>query len=117
MKIQAQREEEILQKIKQKMDRIKATQRKIQPAPTAPKTHFQGKWWNKSRYMRVRWEFSYRLNDYVHDSKHFTNPPFKKHISLSEIPSAILKTIHCFDKMHLNEKKKKKINLTTKYVY
>ena len=43
VKIQAQREEEILQKIKQKMDRIKANQQKLQPALTAPKTHYQGK--------------------------------------------------------------------------
>lgn len=44
VKIQAQREEEILQKIKQKMDRIKANQQKLQPALTAPKTHYQGKY-------------------------------------------------------------------------
>lgn len=44
VKIQAQREEEILQKIKQKMDRIKANQQKLQPALLAPKTHYQGKW-------------------------------------------------------------------------
>lgn len=44
VKIQAQREEEILQKIKQKMDRIKANQQKLQPALAAPKTHFQGKY-------------------------------------------------------------------------
>lgn len=43
VKIQAQREEEILQKIKQKMDRIKANQQKLQPAITSPKTHYQGK--------------------------------------------------------------------------
>lgn len=44
VKIQAQREEEILQKIKQKMDRIKANQQKLQPAITSPKQHYQGKW-------------------------------------------------------------------------
>lgn len=44
VKIQAQREEEILQKIKQKMDRIKANQQKLQPALAAPKTHYQGKY-------------------------------------------------------------------------
>lgn len=43
VKIQAQREEEILQKIKQKMDRIKANQQKLQPALTNPKQHYQGK--------------------------------------------------------------------------
>lgn len=43
VKIQAQREEEILQKIKQKMDRIKANQQKLQPALTAPKEHYPGK--------------------------------------------------------------------------
>lgn len=43
VKIQAQREEEILQKIKQKMDRIKANQQKLQPTLSAPKTHYQGK--------------------------------------------------------------------------
>lgn len=42
VKIQAQREEEILQKIKQKMDRIKANQQKLQPALSHPKTHSQG---------------------------------------------------------------------------
>ncbi|XP_031619369.1 piezo-type mechanosensitive ion channel component isoform X2 [Contarinia nasturtii] len=41
VKIQAQREEEILQKIKVKMDRIKANQQKMQPALTSPKTHYQ----------------------------------------------------------------------------
>lgn len=43
VKIQAQREEEILQKIKQKMDRIKANQQKLQPGTSTPKTHYQGK--------------------------------------------------------------------------
>lgn len=43
MKLQAQREEEILQKIKQKMDRIKANQQKLQPAIVQPKTHYDGK--------------------------------------------------------------------------
>lgn len=43
VKIQARREEEILHKIKKKMDRIKANQQKLQPAITAPETHFQGK--------------------------------------------------------------------------
>lgn len=43
VKIQAKREEEILQKIKQKMDRIKANQQKLQPAIASPKTHYQGK--------------------------------------------------------------------------
>lgn len=42
VKIQAQREEEILQKIKQKMDRIKANQQKLQPAISSPKQHYQG---------------------------------------------------------------------------
>lgn len=44
VKLQAQREEEILQKIKQKMDRIKANQQKLQPALSTPKTHYQGKY-------------------------------------------------------------------------
>lgn len=44
VKIQAQREEEILQKIKQKMDRIKANQQKLQPTMSTPKTHYQGKY-------------------------------------------------------------------------
>lgn len=44
MKIQAQREEEILQKIKQKMDRIKANQQKLQPSLTAPKVHHEGEY-------------------------------------------------------------------------
>lgn len=43
VRLQATREEEILQKIKKKMDRIKANQQKLQPALTAPKTHYQGK--------------------------------------------------------------------------
>lgn len=43
VRIQATREEEILHKIKKKMDRIKANQQKLQPALTTPKTHFQGK--------------------------------------------------------------------------
>lgn len=42
-KLQATLETEILQKIKQKMDRIKANQQKLQPAILQPKTHFQGK--------------------------------------------------------------------------
>lgn len=42
VKLQAQREEEILHKIKQKMDRIKANQQKFQPTILQPKTHFQG---------------------------------------------------------------------------
>lgn len=50
VKIQAQREEEILQKIKQKMDRIKANQQKLQPVISSPKTHYQGK-----RTIEVSW--------------------------------------------------------------
>lgn len=42
VKLQATLEEEILQKIKHKMDRIKANQRKLQPAVMQPKTHFEG---------------------------------------------------------------------------
>lgn len=44
VKIQAQREEEILQKIKQKMDRIKANQQKLQPSLSAPKVHHEGEY-------------------------------------------------------------------------
>lgn len=43
VKLQAQREAEILQKIKQKMDRIKANQQKLQPTISQPKTHYDGK--------------------------------------------------------------------------
>lgn len=42
VKLQAQREEEILFKIKKKMDRIKANQQKLQPSVMQPKTHYQG---------------------------------------------------------------------------
>lgn len=42
VKLQARREEDILQKIKLKMDRIKANQRKLQPAITHPKLHPEG---------------------------------------------------------------------------
>lgn len=55
MKIQAQREEEILQKIKLKMDRIKANQQKLQPALTAPKQHFQGKSITKKMFFSQSW--------------------------------------------------------------
>lgn len=44
VELQAQREEEILQKIKQKTDRIKANQKKLQPTLTIPTTHFDGKY-------------------------------------------------------------------------
>lgn len=45
VKLQAQREMEILQKIKQKMDRIKANQQKLQPALSlsGAKEHCTGK--------------------------------------------------------------------------
>lgn len=42
VKQQARREADILQKIKLKMDRIKANQRKLQPAITHPKLHPEG---------------------------------------------------------------------------
>lgn len=42
VKLQARREADILQKIKLKMDRIKANQRKLQPAITHPKLHPEG---------------------------------------------------------------------------
>lgn len=42
MKIQGDHEKEILQKIKLKMDRIKATQQKLQQSITEPETHAQG---------------------------------------------------------------------------
>lgn len=44
VELQAQREEEILQKIKQKTDRIKANQKELQPTLTIPTTHFDGKY-------------------------------------------------------------------------
>lgn len=42
IELQAQREEEILQRIKEKMDRIKNNQQKLQPTMTIPTTHFEG---------------------------------------------------------------------------
>lgn len=42
VKLQGLREASILQKIKQKMDRIKANQRKLLPAVVQPKTHHEG---------------------------------------------------------------------------
>lgn len=40
--IQAQREAETLENIKQKVDRIKATQHKFEPILVAAKTHHEG---------------------------------------------------------------------------
>lgn len=62
VKIQAQREEEILQKIKQKMDRIKANQQKLQPAISSPKQHYQGmcvKCVSRfSLFPKITWQFT-----------------------------------------------------------
>lgn len=55
VKIQAQREEEILQKIKQKMDRIKANQQKLQPSMIGPKDHYDGKYCVCSRNSGIKY--------------------------------------------------------------
>lgn len=47
VKIQAKHEKEILEKIKQKMDRIKATQQKLQPTSIM---HSQGKQRKETRF-------------------------------------------------------------------